>query len=76
MSGGKKGKIMDETKSIYQSLTIKAVFTLLAIVLTKFGYDVTQNTAGLADVAEAVATAIFTALAFYGRLRATKRIGK
>ena len=72
-----------ETKKWYQSLGIwgAVLLPIFALALPIFGQAdlaavVTEESAGLIDWLATVGTVIASAMTFYGRIRATKRIDK
>ena len=67
---------MDDTQTLFQSLTIRVLTILITMVVAKLGYDVASNQLSITEIATNGATLIFAILAAYGRIRATKKITK
>ena len=65
---------MNETQTLLQSLTIKALMVLITMILAKTGYDVAANQATIADIATNGAALIIVLVAGWARIRATKQI--
>lgn len=67
---------MNDVKHWYQSKTIiGAVVTVLALVLTAFGYGIgAEDQAALVDYAVSLGGVVGGLLAIYGRVKASKEI--
>lgn len=69
---------MEETKSIWASRTVwGGIVALLAGIATLFGITLSEaDQSILADALLGISSALGGILAIWGRIRATKRIGK
>jgi uncharacterized membrane protein len=73
---------MEETKSWWQSKTIwGAVITIIALIASLFGYQIDPQTQQIIldrtmAIVTAVGTIVGSVMAIYGRIKATKRIGR
>jgi len=65
---------MDDTQTVFQSLTIRMLTILITAIVTKLGYDVAANQASITEIATMGGALIVSLFAGWGRIRATKRI--
>lgn len=73
--GERKGEVMEDTQKLFQSMTIKFLSALVIMILGKMGYDVTYaDEASLAAILGEFVALLLVAGAYWGRIRAKKRI--